>query len=94
MTRYCIAWKLQKARGGGVYTGPPLLYWGRDTKYSIILPLKKPPGAPLTKEEAEAKAQRMNLAEDFPSHHWAIKYKRREWNEINEKSNQTGQQVG
>ena len=100
MTRYCIAWKLQKAQGGGVYTGPPLVHpefimeWSKDGKKKLLSCKKSlNTGTPLTKKEAEAKAQRMNLAEDFPSHHWAIKYKGREWNEINEKSTQTGQQV-
>ncbi len=82
MTRYCIAWKLQKARGGGEHTGPLLLH------PEFVMERKQPPGTPLTKEEAEAKAQRMNLAKEFLSHHWVIQYKGREWKKINEKSAQ------
>ncbi len=99
MSTYCIAWKLQKARGGGIHTGPRLIHPEYASLFikgrlGFIGPPNKTAGKPLTKEEAEAKAQRMNLAEEFPSHHYAIRYKGREWNEINQKSTQTGQRVG
>ncbi len=88
MTKYCIAWKLTKARGGEVYTGPPLLHpeyiaqWAKRNAYIPAFP--SPEGTPLTKKEAKAKAQRMNLATEFPSHHWVIQYKGREWKKINQ----------
>ncbi len=98
MTVYCIAWKLTKAREGKVYTGPPLRHpeyifnYDRTLRKAGKLGIRQPnkePGTPLTKEEVEAKAQRMNLAKEFPSHHWAIEYKGEEWKKINEKCTPT-----
>ncbi len=62
------------------------IVWKNSRKETHIGP---PLTQHLTEEEAQEHATKMNLTEDFPSHHWPIQYKGREWKEINEKSTQT-----